>query len=111
MTNEVQDVTPKMIVKIEPKHVQTFTQVDETFTVLEKPNLVFGGISNVFSHAVNTEDFLIGKTLNDEAVIQEAVGILAAEVDPTPDYVLASVEYRKYLPQALFYKVNKQLLQ
>ena len=66
---------------------------------------MFGGISDTFSHAEATEDFLIGKSLNDEAVIKEALSILAGEVNPTSDYVLASVEYRKYLPQALFYKV------
>ena len=49
---------------------------------------------------------MIGKSLNDESVIQEAIGILASEVEPTFDYVLASVEYRKYLTKALFYKVG-----
>lgn len=84
-----------------------FTKVDETFTVLEKPNLVYGGISGDFNHATSTEEFLVGKSLNDESVIQNAVAILATEVEPTDDPVLASVEYRKYLTQAFFYKVRR----
>jgi hypothetical protein len=33
--------------------------VDDTFTVLERPNLVYGGISADFNHATNTEEFLV----------------------------------------------------
>ena len=67
---------------------------------------MFGGISSNFDHATNTEEFLVGKSLNDEAVIQEALGVLAAEVVPDFDYVMASVEYRRHLAQAMFYKVR-----
>jgi xanthine dehydrogenase/oxidase len=68
---------------------------------------VYGGISGIFDHATNTEEFLVGKSLNDQAVIQEAIGVLAAEVEPEFDYVLSSVEYRKHLAQAMFYKVTR----
>jgi hypothetical protein len=34
------------------------------------------------------------------------MAVLASEANPNEDYVLASVEYRKHLTQALLYKVN-----
>jgi hypothetical protein len=39
--------------------MQLLLQVDKSFTVLEKPNLVFGGISASFDHAARTEEFLV----------------------------------------------------
>jgi hypothetical protein len=48
----------------------------------------------------------VGKSLNNQAVLQEAIAILASEVQPDSDYLMASVEYRKNLAQSLFYKVK-----
>ncbi len=81
-------------------------KIDPNFYLTEKPALLFGGISATFFHAEKTEAFLAGKCLNDAKVIADACVILRDEVVPTEDPVLASVEYRKYLPQALFYKVS-----
>ncbi len=52
-------------------------------------------------------DFFLqtGKSLNDSGLLTTALNILDATVNPTPDHVLASVEYRKYLTKALYYKV------
>ena len=76
-----------------------------TFEVLSRPNLVFGGVAGDFFHAELTEQFLEGKRLDDDGVLQEALNLLDNEVDPEDDPVLASVEYRKHLVKALFYKV------
>ncbi len=43
-------------------------------------------------------------------MIRDACAVLRDEVLPTTDPVLASVEYRKYLPQALFYKVVHKVI-
>ena len=83
-------------------------RVDATFVVTETPNLVFGGVSESFFHASATEQFLVGKSLNDDAVLSEALSVLDGEVQPDADPVLASPEYRKHLVKALFYKVRKK---
>ena len=66
-----------------------------------------GGISGTFFRATQTEDYLVGKNLNDNATLQGALAVLDSEIVPVEDPVLASVEYRKYLAKALFYKVRK----
>ncbi len=70
-----------------------------------KPVLVFGGISDSFLHASRTEDFLRDKTISDESVFKGALRALDQEVSPTDAPIYASVQYRKHLIQALFYKV------
>lgn len=65
-----------------------------------------GGISGSFVRAFQTEAYLVGKNLNDNETLQAALAIMDSEVNPNPDPVLASVEYRKYLAKALFYKVK-----
>ena len=81
-------------------------KVDSSFVVSGKPNLLFGGISDTFFRAKKTEEFLAGKSLKDPATLAGACDLLRSEVKPTMDPVLASPEFRKYLPQALFYKVS-----
>lgn len=81
-------------------------KVDDSFTVLERPTLVFGGISGSFIRASGTEAILEGQSLNDQATLDAAVAVLDSEVVPEEDPILSSVEYRKYLVQALFYKVK-----
>jgi len=39
----------------------------ESRTFVDKPRLVFGGISGDFVHASKTEEFLIGKRIDSEA--------------------------------------------
>ena len=77
-----------------------------TFVVQEQPRLVFGGVNAAFTHATQTESMLIGQNLNDNSVLSSALAQLDMEVSPEADPVLASVEYRKHLVKALFYKVN-----
>ena len=77
-----------------------------SFTVLEKPSLVFGGISASFVRAAGTEVLLDGQVLNDQATLDMALVALDSEVVPDEaDPLLASAAYRKHLTQALFYKV------
>ncbi|XP_052067277.1 uncharacterized protein LOC127706661 [Mytilus californianus] len=67
------------------------------FLVMEKPCIVFSGISKDFVHAVQTESYLVGKSLVDPSVIQGAMTTLASELNPDPniDAVEPSVAYRK----------------
>nr|CAD7599936.1 unnamed protein product [Timema genevievae] len=83
---------------------------DGTGKVVQKPNIVFGGIDPQFLHAIDTENFLIGKSVLDEQVLQGALSTLDAEL--LPDYISpdAVPEYRKGLAKALFYKENWRTL-
>lgn len=78
-------------------------RVSKDLHVLGNPAIVIGGINEKFSHAEKTEEFLRGKIIK-EAVVKEALGILYGELDPTPDPVLASPQYRRQLAVNLLYK-------
>ncbi|XP_032686991.1 indole-3-acetaldehyde oxidase-like isoform X2 [Odontomachus brunneus] len=72
--------------------------------VLEKPNIIFGGINKQFLHAKATEQLLVGKSLFDKHVLKTALETLHNELKPDhvlPDY---SPEFRKTLSLGLFYK-------
>lgn len=72
--------------------------------VLEKPNIIFGGINPNFLHATKTEEFLMNKSILDKNVLKSALETLSGELNPDhvlPDY---SPEFRKLLAEGLFYK-------
>ncbi|XP_036145981.1 xanthine dehydrogenase/oxidase [Monomorium pharaonis] len=73
-------------------------------TVLERPNIIYGGINKNFLHATNTELMLIGKSILDNQVLKIALNTLHDELQPDhvlPDY---SPEFRRTLAIGLFYK-------
>lgn len=86
----------------------------KTFMVKSQPTIVFGGISDTFVHARDTESYLVGKNLNDQNVLNAAFEILFKEIQPTNDPVLASPDYRRSLAISLFYKfilfVNQNMI-
>jgi len=77
---------------------------ENNFKIEGRPTLVFGGISSTFIHARETEDFLMDRNMNDHEMFIEALMILANELEPELDPVLASPLYRKQLAMGLFYK-------
>ena len=77
-----------------------------SFKIIGKPRLVFGGINESFVHATSTEEFLMGRNMNDHEMFLEAMTILATELVPTDEPVLTSAIYRKQLALGLFYKVH-----
>ena len=81
-------------------------QLNSEFIVQSKPILVFGGISEDFVHATNTENYLVGKDLKDGNVLKEALETLKNETVPDQNPVMATPEYRVHLVQALFYRVS-----
>ncbi|XP_076651937.1 uncharacterized protein LOC143358591 [Halictus rubicundus] len=79
-------------------------KLDGTGNVLEKPNIIFGGIHKDFLHATKTENFLVGKSVFNKDVVKQALQTLDSELNPDhvlPDY---SPEFRKTLAEGLFYK-------
>ncbi|XP_050092185.1 xanthine dehydrogenase/oxidase-like [Anopheles aquasalis] len=73
--------------------------------------LCFGGIKPKFTHATETEQFLVGRKLFDDATLKETFEKLTGELEP--DWVLpdASSEYRKQAAIALFYRYVLSLAQ
>ncbi|KAK4325143.1 hypothetical protein Pmani_004297 [Petrolisthes manimaculis] len=78
--------------------------IENDYKVTSKPIILFGGINPSFIHAANTEEFLIGRKLNDNATIVEAAKILGSEVKPDNHPQDASPKYRAQLAQALLFK-------
>ena len=76
------------------------------FKILNRPRIVYGGISSTFIHATSTENFLEGKNMNDHDIFVEALGILAEELVLDDEPGLATPVYRKQLALGLFYKVK-----
>ncbi|XP_017763664.1 PREDICTED: xanthine dehydrogenase/oxidase-like isoform X2 [Eufriesea mexicana] len=79
-------------------------KLDGTGKVLEKPNIIIGGITKDFLHASKTENFLVQKSIFDRNVVKEAIAKLDAELQPDhilPDY---SPIFRKTLAEGLFFK-------
>lgn len=66
--------------------------------------ICFGGITPEFIHATKTEEFLRGKDLYKNEILQAALSSLSDEMHP--DWILpdASPDYRKNLALSLFYK-------
>lgn len=72
--------------------------------MLERPNIIYGGINKQFLHASNTELMLIGKSILDKQVLKSALKTLHDELHPDhvlPDY---SPKFRRTLAEGLFYK-------
>ncbi|XP_008216630.2 xanthine dehydrogenase [Nasonia vitripennis] len=79
-------------------------KLDNTGKVLEKPNILFGGIRPDFLHASNTEQYLLDKNLFNAKVMEKALSTLYSELNPDhvlPDY---SPEFRRLLAVGLLYK-------
>ncbi len=89
--------------------ISGFRFVINTTRCQERPAIVYCGIKPKYMHAIQTEDFLIGKCLNDQSVLDKAFKILQAELDPHFDPVF-SVEYRRSLGVSMFYKFILELL-
>lgn len=77
----------------------------DNFRIIAKPRIIFGGINPGFVHAKATEEFLIGRNMNNHDMFMEALSILGEELTPDDEPVLASSLYRKQLAMGLFYKV------
>lgn len=100
--------------KITPRAVNAHAHVNacfrmevdqrDNFKVTSKPSILLGGINPNFIHAVETENFLVGRRLTDEATVVHAAEILGREVQPDSQPQDASPAYRRSVSQALLYK-------
>ncbi|XP_047736777.1 xanthine dehydrogenase 1 [Hyalella azteca] len=110
---KISDYTFVRSYKITPRAVNAHAYVNaafrlpvdlQTFTVNAECSIVLGGISDTFVSAQDTQRFLVGRRLTDEAVVQEAIRRLLAEATPSPDPQQGSEAYRRGLVASLFYK-------
>ncbi|PVD33597.1 hypothetical protein C0Q70_04854 [Pomacea canaliculata] len=81
-------------------------KIDKTnnCTVLQRPTIVFQGISGTLNRAENTEAFLEGKQLGDPQVLRDSFSMLNIELTPASDPLAASPEYRRSVATSFFYK-------
>lgn len=79
-------------------------ELDDNFEKIKSFRICFGGIDPKFTHAVNTEKFLVNQYLYDNDVIKKALIILQNEINPNWNLPDASPEFRKKLALSLFYK-------
>lgn len=108
------DNTKLRTFKITPRAVNAHAYVNacfrmevdpaDSFKVTDKPSILLGGINPNFIHATETENFLMGRRLTDEATVVQAAEILGREVQPDNHPQDASPAYRRSLSQALLYK-------
>lgn len=73
--------------------------------VVESASLVYGNLDPNFSHATETEKYLVGKNAFSDDVLQEAIKVLSKELKPVDIAGEPSAESRKKLALGLFYKV------
>lgn len=76
----------------------------KNYKILERPSLVFGGISSSFVHANETEVYLVNKSILDPETLKTAYKKLFAEIQPDNAPLQGSPQYRKNLAVSLFYK-------
>ncbi|KAH9639141.1 hypothetical protein HF086_018209 [Spodoptera exigua] len=72
--------------------------------VVEEATIVYGALSEKFEKAVSTERYLIGRKLFDNDTLKGALKVLDGEMiveDHPPE---PSIEYRRYIAKALFFK-------
>ncbi|XP_011498418.1 PREDICTED: xanthine dehydrogenase/oxidase-like [Ceratosolen solmsi marchali] len=79
-------------------------KLDSNGKVLEKPNIIFGGINPEFLHATQAEESLIGKSIFNTEELKKSLNILNSELKT--DYILPDYkpEFRRLLAVSLFYK-------
>ncbi|KAF2354200.1 Aldehyde oxidase/xanthine dehydrogenase molybdopterin binding [Trinorchestia longiramus] len=117
---KLDDSTYVRTYKITPRAVNAHAYVNAAFRLPVDPHddfkvkgtcsIVFGGISDTFVSATETQQFLQGKSLKDISVVQQAIAKLAVEVVPKADKKQGSEAYRKGLVASLFYKTVVWLL-
>ena len=78
--------------------------IDPVTFIASAPCMVFGGLSPNFIHATDTEQYLSGKALNDQNVLNRAFQILSNELVTDNNPANASPAYLKSLALSLFYK-------
>nr|CAD7266658.1 unnamed protein product [Timema shepardi] len=83
--------------------------LDGKGTVVNKPNIIYGGINPTFIHASKSENYLKGKSVFSQGTLTGVMNLLEQELQP--DHILpdTSPEYRKGLAEALYYKFLLQL--
>ncbi|XP_026741596.1 xanthine dehydrogenase-like [Trichoplusia ni] len=79
-------------------------ELDPTTNVVQSARIVYGALSPNFTRAKATEAYLIGKPLFTNETLQGAMGVLNGEMIIVENPPEPSVEYRRYLACALFYK-------
>ncbi|XP_045773786.1 xanthine dehydrogenase 1-like [Maniola jurtina] len=73
-------------------------------TKVKDCRIVYGGLSQTFTRATNTEKYLVGKNLFRNETLQGAINVLQNEIVVTESLPDPPVEYRRGVALGLFYK-------
>ncbi|XP_018394484.1 PREDICTED: xanthine dehydrogenase/oxidase-like [Cyphomyrmex costatus] len=89
-----------------PVHVNAgfLFKLDIDGKVLERPDIIFGGINKYFYHASGTEFLSMGKNLFDQQDLKSLLQMLSKDLQPDHTLPNYSPEFRKSLAIGLFYK-------
>ncbi|CAB3256482.1 unnamed protein product [Arctia plantaginis] len=72
--------------------------------LIEEASIVYGNINPSFTHAYNTEKFLIGRNVFDNDTLQSALHVLEKEINPDYRPPYSPPHVRKKVALGLFYK-------
>ncbi|XP_049545877.1 uncharacterized protein LOC125957303 isoform X2 [Anopheles darlingi] len=75
-------------------------------SVVRYASICYGGINPQFTHATALEEFLVGKNVFEDNVLQEALAVLDSSLEPDAVLPDASPDYRKQLALSLFYRAT-----
>ncbi|XP_063894693.1 xanthine dehydrogenase/oxidase [Helicoverpa armigera] len=107
LSNEYKFFSYKLMPRAQSTHaivnIGCLYQVDAT-NVVQRARIVYGGLSSNFVRAIATETLLVGKSLFTNETLQAALKVLDGEMIVEPNPPEPSVEYRRFVAKALFYK-------
>lgn len=106
------------VLQIMPRSQNAYAQVnagllykfDKDHETVLNARIVFGGISAHFVHAGLTENYLVGKKVFTNEVLQHALQILDKEIIAKEIPGSLKPEFRKKLALGLFYKGNLRMV-
>lgn len=104
--------------KVIPRSTNTLAYVGGSFSIMctgntivsGTPTIAFSSINPSFNRATETENYLIGKDLSDESVLQTALATLDSELVPQPGPADPDAEYKSNVAKGLLYRVFLDIL-
>ncbi|XP_049878492.1 uncharacterized protein LOC126375553 [Pectinophora gossypiella] len=113
LNRDYEIVTYKVAAKEQNAHAQVnsgfFFKFNRINNKIDEARIVYGGITPTFTHAYETENFLIGNNIFCNEVLQSALRILEGEINPNVNPPEPSPFYRRKVALGLFYKAVVRL--
>ncbi|XP_075976857.1 uncharacterized protein LOC142977055 [Anticarsia gemmatalis] len=108
LTDSYELITYKLMPRAQSAHAIVncgfLYKLNKTTYVVEEARIVYSALSANFLRATATEAYLVGKSLFTNETLQAALKVLDGELVVEPAPPEPSVEYRKHVAKALFFK-------